>query len=222
MGTAQPVLSASAAGRGKRAEGTAHPGPCLHCMTLPKGLSHPRPGAPRCAMQGLLAEGSVPLGATVVSPQQGSDPAPALWGQLGGCLFPSFFFFNKGGSEFCCNCISNNYFGLSAGGSSQGSGSNKSAQSSWLECKWHSAVWAAERSPRSPFPPHARATRLPQPPHDGGQLRQHAVFGAVPLFPAKSCHPGKVIWKSASTSGSRSPSPRMCLCMPLTHALYHT
>lgn len=136
--------------------------------------------------------------------------------------FPLFFFFNKGGSEFCCNCISNNYFGLSAGGSSQGSGSNKSAQSSWLECKWHSAVWAAERSPRSPFPPHARATRLPQPPHDGGQPRQHAVFGAVPLFPAKSCHPGKVIWKSASTSGSRSPSPRMCLCMPLTHALYHT
>lgn len=44
-------------------------------------------------MQGLLAEVLVPLGATVVSPQQGSDPAPALWGQLGGCLFPSFFFF---------------------------------------------------------------------------------------------------------------------------------
>lgn len=105
--------------------------------------------------------------------------------------FPVFFFFCKGGSEFCCNCILNDSFGLSTGGSSRGPGSNKSTEGSRLECKRHSAAWAAERSPRSPSPPHARATRLPRPPHS------HPTVGGSPG--------STLLWGSSSLASQKLP-----------------
>lgn len=163
-------------------------------MALPKGLSHPRPGAPLQCCAGTAGRGLGAIRCHCAFATAGFRPSSSTVGTVGWLLISLFFFlffFCKGGSEFCCNCILNDSFGLSTGGSSRGPGSNKSTEGSRLECKRHSAAWAAERSPQSPSPPHARATRLPRPPHS------HPTAGGSPG--------STLLWGSSSLASQKLP-----------------